>query len=232
MLKSKRRRCRLMGERQSVKEAFVWVWLCEAADKGLSDATAGSCMRRPGQLTSLQPLGHVQGCVCPLIEQSQEMALRGQEGVKRAEMSPEAKQENIKSYINVYVILVFITCEHILPNLKPSNVNCSIAKIIHSREVTGNNSACVAEGKNLHQSESPTDSDCTRNLGQPIILGKNLTFLLALLLAYLTDKKSIKWIPRLACSFSVCSLSGIFSWYRTAETCLRAFIFVKTEIIS
>lgn len=51
----------------------------------------GSCMMGVRQLTSLVPLGHVQGWICPLIEQGQEIALTGQMVVKRAEMNPGAR---------------------------------------------------------------------------------------------------------------------------------------------
>lgn len=117
---------------------FDWV---KQLTSGHQMLQPGSCMMGLWQLTSLEPLGHAWGWICPLIELGEEMAPRGPENEKGWN-EPRCPTGEFHSYVNVYVLLVFIIWEHLSPILKAFKCKQSYA-YIQNREVIRNNAAWV-----------------------------------------------------------------------------------------
>lgn len=162
MLKSKRRRCRLIGERQPIKGAFVRVWLGEAADKWPSDSADGQL--HDGRLTA-------DFIRAPRTRAEMNLSFNwagpgnsteGANGSEKGWNEPGGQIGKFNAFMifDVYVIFVCMTFVRLSPVLKAFRSKLFSAKI-YTQQRSHRENFCpgVVEGENVHWSGSPTGDD-------------------------------------------------------------------------
>lgn len=201
MLKSKRRRCRLIEERQPIKGAFVQGWLGEAADKWPWDPAARQL--RDGTLTA-DFIRALRTCVRMNLSFNWAGPGNRTESANSSEKGwnePRGQIGKFNALVIFDMYVLFVCIYHL--SWKPSEVK------IHMQHRSHQENFCldVVESENFASTRDPQRQHlCTNRLSQPSVLSINLAFLFALIPsfpAYLTDNKVFKANSAIVWSISV-----------------------------